>query len=160
MAPLACRRLADAFRQRSCQRRSWASLRAALHAWRAAVAAKQQRRGQEAHARALLRRRLLGRVVAGWWRAMLAGKLCRTLEVVRQLQGAVERVGEELQHKARQVSLRALREWGGASWAPRAGCLPGRCNWGPRMAFVAVPAAPPACCSPCCPRLPTYSASG
>ena len=96
-----CRRAADAFNQRRLQRRH----RATLCAWRDAAAARRYLRAQGAHAKALLERRLLGRVLAGWRRAALAGKLCHTLEVVRQLQGAVERVSQELQRKAQQASV-------------------------------------------------------
>lgn len=78
-----------------------------MRAWREAAAARRFLRGQGAHAKALLQRRLLGRVLAGWRRAALAGKLCRTLEVVRQLQVAVERVSQELHHKAQQASAGA-----------------------------------------------------
>lgn len=94
-----CRRVAAAVHQRSCRRR----LRASLHAWRAAAAATRQRRHRLEHARLLLQRRQMGRLVAGWRRATLAGKLCRTLGVVQQLQAAVDRAREELEHTAQQV---------------------------------------------------------
>lgn len=97
-----CRRAAEAFNQRRLQRR----FRATLRAWREVAAARRYLRAQGAHAECLLERRMLGRVVGGWRRAALAGKLCHTLEVVRQLQSAVERVSQELQHKAQQVSDR------------------------------------------------------
>lgn len=104
-----CRRLADAFCARASQRR----FAAALRAWRDAAAERRRRRAQGAHVAALLQRRALGRVLAGWRRAALAGKLCHTLAVVRELQGAVERVSEELTTKAQQV--RAGRQVG--AWA-------------------------------------------
>jgi hypothetical protein len=99
VASALCRRVAAAFHQRSCRR----LLRASLHAWQAAAAARRQRRHQLEHARLLLQRRLMGRLLAGWRRATLAGKLCHTLGVVQQLQAAVDRVREELAHKAQQV---------------------------------------------------------
>ena len=75
-----CRRAAEAFNQRRLQRR----FRATLRAWREVAAARRYLRAQGAHAECLLERRMLGRVVGGWRRAALAGKLCHTLEVVRQ----------------------------------------------------------------------------
>lgn len=98
---LPCRRLAELFDQRRRQRR----FRAALSAWQQAAAARRARRGQLAHSRALLARRLLGRVVAGWRRAALAGKLYSALEVVHSLQGAVERARYEVDRKTQQVGV-------------------------------------------------------
>ena len=43
------------------------------------------------------------RVLSGWRRAALAGKLYHTLSTVQQLQVAVERAREELEHKSQQV---------------------------------------------------------
>ncbi|KAL4442948.1 hypothetical protein ABPG77_008439 [Micractinium sp. CCAP 211/92] len=100
------RRLAELFDRRRRQRR----FRAALAAWRQSAAARRAQHGQLARARALLARRLLGRVVAGWRRATLAGKLYCALEAVHSLQGAVERARLEADLKAQQIeSLNSVR---------------------------------------------------
>lgn len=105
------RRLADAF----CERASQCRFAAALHAWREAAAERRRRRAQGAHVAALLQRRSLGRALAGWRRAALAGKLCHTLAVVRELQAAVERVSDDLAAKAQQVR-RASEGHGACGW--------------------------------------------
>jgi hypothetical protein len=97
-----CRRLADAFRE-SCDRRR---LHACLLCWRAAAACRRRRRRRLGHATALLHGRLLGRVVAAWRLASMAGRLNAALGAVWQLQGAVEGVRQELQRKMEQVGAR------------------------------------------------------
>ncbi|PSC71599.1 hypothetical protein C2E20_5054 [Micractinium conductrix] len=100
------RRLADACAARAAHRRFCSS----LAAWRGVVAAKRAQRHQVAHARALLARRMMSRVLSGWRRAALAGKLYHTLSTVQQLQVAVERAREELEHKSQQIeTLQSVR---------------------------------------------------
>lgn len=51
---------------------------------------------------------MLGRVIAGWQRATLAGKLYQALDVVQHLQSAVGRMREELDLKAEEVRQRRV----------------------------------------------------
>jgi hypothetical protein len=78
---------------------------AALRAWRLAAAADRQLQRQLAHARRLLRRRLLGRTLQGWRRAALAGKLGAALSLAGRLQEAAERMSSELDDRAHQVRV-------------------------------------------------------